>query len=599
MLHLAGLLSFDCDAATPRRRVDDLSRPAGTATRLFRAESAAFCARLVQHSFEVDCQQPASSPDGRYTALLDGELYDRPVSQALAELWNESEIPRRGPWEHWNGQFALAIYDRLRERLHLVTDRFGLRPVYYRRAPDGFAFGSRIESVLRLSRQPPALDDRGVASLLASGHHFGSATLFEGVHAVGPAMHLVVSHKEHKPFTYWLPSYRADPAVRASELADRLANAIRRQSTGKRVGLLLSGGLDSRVIASVASDAGARPCAFSYGRPDSMDVVYAGVVSRRLGLRHETLPFEPAEWWRKLTLAAWRAEGEAGIHHFRTIQSHGKLAEHCDTLLTGLSGDMIMGSFVRRDMLTPRPRSELIARALQVASDEDGADLASLLEPDVLALARASLRKHVEEDLRDAPRAPAADLLDAWNLRNRQRRFIAVGFATDRYRFRDRSPFYDYDLFDLVTRISPRRRFAEGLYLRALCELMPHLRDVPWQKTGRPIAPAPPIVLLARDTRLGRLFERARHIGSAGRERRNFASDGDLLRAAIGAAELRDLLTSPGQSWLQRVRKERVESLVAEHYAHRRDHANLLMKLLTLHYTESLFIRHAGDPQRP
>jgi asparagine synthase (glutamine-hydrolysing) len=107
-------------------------------------------------------RQPMSTPDGRYTITYNGEVYNfqelrrelenlgykfrshtdtEVILHAFAE-WREKALNR------FNGMFAFAIWDKKRKELFLARDRYGIKPLYWARRGNIFAFGSEIKAIL-------------------------------------------------------------------------------------------------------------------------------------------------------------------------------------------------------------------------------------------------------------------------------------------------------------------------------------------------------------------------------------------------------------------------------------------------------------------
>lgn len=160
--------------------------------------------------------------------------------------------------EHLLGDFAFAIWDARSRRLFCARDRFGVKPFYYARVPDGFVFSNSLDCVRLHPGVGDALDEVAVGDFLLFGWgQDPAATTFADVRRIPPAHRLTVGRDVPHPTPYWtLPvvgrvRYRRsrDYVDRFRELLDQAVADRLRQS---RVGVWMSGGLDSTAIAAAA-----------------------------------------------------------------------------------------------------------------------------------------------------------------------------------------------------------------------------------------------------------------------------------------------------------------------------------------------------------
>jgi asparagine synthase (glutamine-hydrolysing) len=156
------------------------------------------------------------------------------------------------------GDFAYVMWDARRRRLLAARDPMGMRPLYYRvEAGRRVLIGSEVKQLLAVEGVPCAPDERGIAASIAGPFLPPAATVYAGIEQVAPADLLIADVDGVHHRRYW----SADPS-RILELSDAEAADAYRQHLGRavadrlrsrtQVGLLLSGGLDSGSIASMA-----------------------------------------------------------------------------------------------------------------------------------------------------------------------------------------------------------------------------------------------------------------------------------------------------------------------------------------------------------
>lgn len=236
--------------------------------------------------------------DGRLdnrAELIDALRVPKDASEAAIALaafraWGSSFAARLG------GDYAIGAID-LRERsLICVRDRFGVRCLFYRVAPDRIAFASSIDMLVAAIEPVPPVNEGMIAEYLTSFIVSTRDTPFENVYRVAPAHQLIAASGRHRQEEYWTPSpqplrRRRDDEIEA-EARDLLREAVKTRLRGKAVAVMLSGGLDSSSVTALAAEivrdravATERIETFSGSVPGPDDErEFAAAVSERYGL---------------------------------------------------------------------------------------------------------------------------------------------------------------------------------------------------------------------------------------------------------------------------------------------------------------------------
>ncbi len=204
--------------------------------------------------------------------------------------------------ERFNGQFAIAIWDRRERRFMLARDRVGIRPLYYTKLGRRLYFGSEIKAIFQDADVPRRLDPRGLAHVFGFWGPVAPRTVFEGIEQLPPGSLLI--HEEGKPLEtrrYWQPTFRAprqEPYAdntRCAELALELREALE-QATKLRmlradvpVGVYLSGGIDSSVIGALVRrfhEGHLRTFSLRFAHKDFDEGGFQREMVERLGTEH-------------------------------------------------------------------------------------------------------------------------------------------------------------------------------------------------------------------------------------------------------------------------------------------------------------------------
>lgn len=265
---------------------------------------------------------------------------------------------RHGPRfvERLRGMFAIALWDRRHRRLLLARDRFGIKPLYYELRDGRLSFASELGA---LERQPcfsRELDRDALHAFLAFNSIPAPLTIFQSARKLAPG-HLLLCEKGRieicryaRPAPAPAEALREEPAdVLAEELRARLRDSVSAHLLADvPVGVLLSGGVDSSLLAALAAEVSpSRISTFSIGfRERSFDELkLARQVARRYGTDHHELVLTPdvAELLPKLVAAF--DEPFADSSALPTFLVSELAAAHVKVVLSGEGGDELFGGY--------------------------------------------------------------------------------------------------------------------------------------------------------------------------------------------------------------------------------------------------------------
>ena len=268
--------------------------------------------------------QPMTSATGRFTIVFNGAIYNHP--ELRTELEGLGHAFRGGSdtevmlaaFEQWglphsldrfNGMFAFALVDTAERMLHLVRDRIGQKPLLFATAGSVIAFSSDLRGLEALpDPMRTRLADINPIALdwyLAHGAVPWPLSIREGVEQVSPGgrVSFALSNGAVERTAWWSPpAPNPDPHSNDStpEALDRLESALDRSvelrlRADQPVGILLSGGLDSRLIAGFAAQHAPGTPTFTLGLPGAFDESReAEAIAGQLGLPHRTIHADEA-----------------------------------------------------------------------------------------------------------------------------------------------------------------------------------------------------------------------------------------------------------------------------------------------------------------
>jgi asparagine synthase (glutamine-hydrolysing) len=315
--------------------------------------------RLAIIDLSAAAAQPMTNEDGSLWLTYNGEIYNfADIRQTLISKGHtfrsrtDSEVVLHA-YEEWglaclerfNGMFAFALWDEPAQRLWLVRDRLGIKPLFYALLPDRLLFGSEIKAILA----DPAFDRQ--IDLVAL-HHYLSLnympapyTLFQHVRQLLPGHYLLAEGDGcWQAVEYWDVEYHEDEdrgdAYYLSRLGEVLSEAVRgRLVSDVPFGAFLSGGVDSGSIVYWMSQAMTQPVqTFSIGFPQKSydELGYARQVAAHCATDHHEQVVTP-DTVSVLPQIVWHAEEPTADSSMLPMYYLAQMARQQVTMV--LSGD--------------------------------------------------------------------------------------------------------------------------------------------------------------------------------------------------------------------------------------------------------------------
>jgi asparagine synthase (glutamine-hydrolysing) len=324
----------------------------------------------------------AQTPDGPVTLVYSGETYN--FTELRAELrrcghdfrtQSDTEVVLRGylEWgtavaDRLNGMYALAIWDARVEKLVMIRDRMGIKPLYYYPTPDGVLFGSEPKAILANPLAEATVDLDGIREVFSIVKTPGHA-IWSGMYEVLPGTVITVDRAGLSTTTYWALDAREhtdDVATTVARVRELLEDIVRRQLVADVPRcVLLSGGLDSSALTALAGQQlGAvgetvRSFAVDFvGQTenfvpdhlrDTPDAPFVADVARHVGTEHRDIVLDAAaiadpEVRRRAVGARDFPLGLGDLDHslyllFKAIREHSTVA------LSGESADEVFGGY--------------------------------------------------------------------------------------------------------------------------------------------------------------------------------------------------------------------------------------------------------------
>lgn len=388
MCGITGWVSFDRDLTQHRGDVQAMTdkmacRGPDAEGTWVRRHAALGHRRLAVIDIEGGSQPMSIDGDNGAVALTySGEVYN--FNELRAELLkrghrfvtrSDTEVVLHGylEWgeavaEHLNGMFAFAVWDERDEKLVLVRDRMGVKPLYYYGTNDGVLFGSEPKAILANPLADRAVDLDGLRELVSFTQTHGSS-VWAGMHEVVPGGVVTVDRNGLRERRYWtLPTrpHTDDLPTTIAQVRELLEDVVDRQmiSDVPRC-TLLSGGLDSSVITALAAahlnKTGEKVRSFAVdfaGREGDFvaddlrattDAPYALEVAGHVGSQHEVVVLDHAaiadREIRRAVITSRDSPLSLGDMDTSLYMLFRAIRQHSTVALSGESADEVFGGY--------------------------------------------------------------------------------------------------------------------------------------------------------------------------------------------------------------------------------------------------------------
>jgi asparagine synthase (glutamine-hydrolysing) len=273
---------------------------------------------LKQEGFYLGCDrlkiidlktgtQPLCNEDGKVWIVFNGEIYNyRELREDLVgkghrfKTYSDTEVIvhlyeeyQEGCLQYLKGMFAFAIYDKGKNTCILARDRFGIKPLFYYQEKDFFLFSSEISPILYLLDKKPRLSVEGLNLYFWLDYIPSPYTIYEGIYSLLPGHYIKISPENMKIIQYYRLSSVELMKIPFRFASEWLKSSIRESIdyhlvSDVEIGIFLSGGLDSSIIASEMSKkySGMKAFTIGFDHPSYDESEYAKTVCDKFALHN-------------------------------------------------------------------------------------------------------------------------------------------------------------------------------------------------------------------------------------------------------------------------------------------------------------------------
>lgn len=466
-------------------------------------------------------QQPIFNEDGSAFIFMDGEVYNYETEKE--ELQKKGHVFRidndaefclhlyedcgENFIKKLEGSFVLVIYDLKSGHIIVANDRHGQRHLYFTKIGGRYIFSSEVKAILKDKTFKKEIDHEAVADFFAFGRLLGYKTFFTGIKELPPASMLVLDKGNISERKYWDFRFEGASSIEGykyyvSKLANLFKKAAKKRSEGKyRLGVFLSGGLDSRTVAAAVRNQVQSLSTFTYGLKGGDEANIAQRIAKSLGTNHHFVELRKDYLAEYAERATYLTDGMLPCSHIWLISLLSTVRKNVDVIFHGTSLDILLGTWLSR--VSFRHSLENVSSIFleREISKADSNVFIGLLFSGLNNLISSKMAplfysKNYYEKIKDFPLrsfknsfekiggCDATSSTDYFFLSSIARGNLSLVLIRDYVE--DRIIGLDNDFFDFALKIPTKLRLSYKLYYRFLTYLAPNVASLPYQRTGVP-----------------------------------------------------------------------------------------------------------------
>ncbi len=313
--------------------------------------------------------QPMQDNNNNISVIFNGEIYnyielrrslekkgkkfktngDTEIILKLYELYEEKMV------DYLNGMFAISIYDIKKKKLLLIRDRFGIKPIYYIKNRNQFTFSSSLNSLKKFNKNIKKSKESFLIFLMFN-YFPNTKTVYEDVISLEPGHMIKIENNKFEKKRYFDPKksisnfqYKRNNFLNFKDLIDNSIKINLRSDV--KVGLMLSSGIDSNIIAYEASNNSKDIKCFSVdfeGKVEN-ESLKAKSFAKSLSLEHETINISKDQIKSNLADIIKQMDEPCGDSSIIPSYLISKIAKDQDikVLLSGAGGDELFAGYSR------------------------------------------------------------------------------------------------------------------------------------------------------------------------------------------------------------------------------------------------------------
>jgi asparagine synthase (glutamine-hydrolysing) len=324
--------------------------------------------RLSIIDTSLDGHQPMFSTDENVVVVFNGEIYN--YIELKAELSSFYSFKTNSDTEviiaaylkhglefvqHLNGMFAIALWDKRTQELHLFRDRLGEKPLYYSTIDGSFLFASEIRSILSSDCVPRKLNESALLTYQVYQTVWNPHTMVKGIMSLPPGHRMLVT-KDGEVYIeeYWSlnniqPLHETSAAAAQKMVRQELERSVAwRMRADVDFGAFLSGGVDSSIVVALMAKMSPRPIktfSIAFNEAEFDESEFSSLIALQYKTDHTRLVLSPEDFLQNIepALKAMDHPSLDGVNSF--VVSKVTRAQGIKMALSGLGGDELFGGY--------------------------------------------------------------------------------------------------------------------------------------------------------------------------------------------------------------------------------------------------------------
>ena len=454
--------------------------------------------------------------DDRYIILINGPLtFDkRFMDDKMSRLGRKEKFSyvidhfdHIGPaiFNTFDGSFFVSIYDKVRKRLILITDRLNSRLFFFSQQQSGFYFSNDIRSLLSNQEIKQDLDYQSLFEFIRFSMILEDRTLYSEIKTFEQGLMIQITKDRVSRNNYWTSAFDESWNMSNQDYLEKLKGSIFRANlelmTENNLGLLLSGGLDSRIIAASALSAGKDIRGITFGGFQNEEVKLAKRVADVCGFEFNFIKRSPDYYSDNFEKAIGQSQGLFSFIHAHMIGLSNPIQNlGIDTIISGCGmGIYFSGQFFPKIKISHLPgRYFYLIWPKRLNEDDVYVNTYGFFNSISDRFLSKIIRDRYKDVAVNSPKKKVQELIEEYSHETHDRMnqidlFCLRHFSKLRANYfplsirgyaKERTPVHNHELLDLFLELPPRLRACSRVYGDVLKSFSKQLAWLPYSRTG-------------------------------------------------------------------------------------------------------------------